>query len=55
MSTLIKKGIRESAETVTNTLLTDRDIMEQGLLQRWQSEVLLSKVPFKLVATSRQI
>ena len=49
------KEIREPAETVADVLMTDRQIMESGSLQTWQSEMLLSNVPFKLAATSRQV
>lgn len=40
---------------MVTSVVSDRDIMQKGLLQKWQQELLLSKVPFKLAATSRQI
>lgn len=36
-------------------LLTDKQIMTGGFLQKWQEEVLLSKIKFKVVVASRQI
>lgn len=36
-------------------ILTDKQIMTGGFLQKWQEEVLLSKIKFKVVVASRQI
>lgn len=40
---------------MANILLSDKELMCQGLLQNWQEEVILSKIKFKVVVASRQI
>ena len=49
-----KVVIRESAETA-NQLLTERQILALGRLQRWQVQCLLSKARVRVLAASRQI
>lgn len=45
---------RESGETA-NQLLTERQILAMGRLQRWQIQCLLSKARVRVLAASRQI
>lgn len=47
---------REPAGFASHTMvLTDKEIFNRALLQRWQTEFLLSRIKTKVVAASRQI